>query len=106
MIDAILVWFSQYVASHSPYARSRMGRVAQRWYARTQPKVSSFGAAAVLSTTFLSIFVVVKKSKATAHIYLGKSWIVRGKSVGKTMRFAAPFPLFDHAASLHARYAR
>ena len=81
--------------NNCPYPLATLG---WRIYHKPASSLSSFGCGALINTTLLSVFIVEKGAKAHANIYIGKSWIFKGRSIGKTFKFTVRAPAWDSLA--------
>jgi hypothetical protein len=73
-----------------PYMGISRGWIEHKYYAwrrRVVDDVSHKGIAKVYGTTLLTIFINLKGAKAFTTVYVGKSWVRGGHSIGWTGKY-------------------
>src|SRR5688572_222977 len=107
---ALCDWYARYLHRHAIWPNNRLHRVlwklAFRLYWRVATPLACYGCALVLKTTFFSVYVAEQKARAVMEIYIGRSWLFRGKYFGKMIKTQIACPPFDFAASLSKRAYR
>ena len=90
------VWSSVHSPS-DPIMRD--GDIVQRFYWKCRNAVfyalSAGRAYRICNTLLLSAYIVPKGAKAVLNVYAGNSFVWRGKSIGKTLKWSIPFPYLD-----------
>jgi len=107
VINRAFRWYAGYLDRNPirPANNVWLWRLAWRFYWFAQAPLAQYGAARIIDLWLLQAFIVEDRSKAMLRVYVGRSWIIAGRSIGKTFKIVMPFPAFDFAAALSRRRA-